>query len=170
MCSECTAIKQEPTDTTVELSFIVYCYENYFVFALRIGRSVNVLLTSERGSKQWRVRESGNSFISFRTYSRGDEQYLTNNGFVIWTQWRPRDNASSDSLLWKTASGRKITPHASRQQCDPCVWMEKENTTPTYLQVKHRLHFICSLIDRDQKSLSTVSEAVLSPECLRGEF
>lgn len=39
----------------------------------------------------------------------GDEQYLTNNGFVIWTRCRLRDNASSVSLLWKSASGRKIT-------------------------------------------------------------
>lgn len=78
-----------------------------------------------RGEANKRWLAQGNSFISFRTYSRGDEQYLSNNSFVIWTRWHPRDNTSSDSLLRRKASGRN---HSSRKHtmCDACVWIRRK--------------------------------------------
>lgn len=71
-----------------QLGFVIYYYDNEVIFLYERSwdePECKLFLTFERGSKQWRVRELENSFISFRTYSRGDEQYLTNNGFVIWT-------------------------------------------------------------------------------------
>lgn len=50
-----------------------------------------VRVTVPTASGKQRRRTRGNRFISFRTYSRGDEQYLSNNGFVIWSKWRPRE-------------------------------------------------------------------------------